>query len=49
MDADLQNDPADIPMMLEKIQEGYDVVSGWRVHRQDAYLTRTLPSRIANG
>ncbi|KPL84664.1 glycosyl transferase [Thermanaerothrix daxensis] len=48
MDADLQNDPADIPMMLEKIQEGYDVVSGWRVHRQDAYLTRTLPSRIAN-
>ncbi|MDT8896991.1 glycosyltransferase family 2 protein [Thermanaerothrix sp. 4228-RoL] len=49
MDADLQNDPADIPMMLEKIQEGYDVVSGWRVHRKDAFLTRTLPSRIANG
>lgn len=49
MDADLQNDPADIPMMLEKIHEGYDVVSGWRVHRQDAFFTRTLPSRIANG
>lgn len=49
MDADLQNDPADIPMMLEKIGEGYDVVSGWRKHRQDAFVTRTLPSRIANG
>ena len=49
MDADLQNDPADIPMMLEKIEEGYDVVSGWRHERQDAFLTRTLPSRLANG
>lgn len=48
MDADLQNDPADIPMMLEKIDEGYDLVSGWRKHRQDAFVTRTLPSRIAN-
>jgi len=48
IDADLQNDPADIPMMLEKIKEGYDVVSGWRVKRQDAFLTRTIPSRIAN-
>lgn len=48
MDADLQNDPLDIPMMVEKIQQGYDVVSGWRVNRQDAFLTRTLPSRIAN-
>ena len=48
IDADLQNDPADIPMMLEKIEEGYDVVSGWRVNRQDSFLTRTLPSRIAN-
>ncbi|GIV64199.1 MAG: glycosyltransferase family 2 protein [Chloroflexota bacterium] len=48
LDADLQNDPADIPLMLEKLQEGYDVVSGWRVHRQDQFLTRTLPSRIAN-
>ncbi len=49
MDADLQNDPADIPMMLDKINAGYDVVSGWRVKRQDTFITRTLPSRIANG
>ena len=49
LDADLQNDPADIPMMLEKLDEGYDVVSGWRVDRQDTYLTRTLPSNLANG
>lgn len=49
MDADLQNDPLDIPLMLEKIQQGYDVVSGWRINRQDTFLTRTLPSRIANG
>ena len=48
LDADLQNDPADIPMMVEKINEGYDVVSGWRLHRQDTFLTRTLPSRMAN-
>jgi glycosyltransferase involved in cell wall biosynthesis len=48
MDADLQNDPADIPMMIEKIDQGYDVVSGWRIDRQDDFLTRTLPSRIAN-
>lgn len=48
MDADLQNDPVDIPMMLEKIDEGYDVVSGWRRERQDAFVTRTLPSRLAN-
>jgi glycosyltransferase involved in cell wall biosynthesis len=48
IDADLQNDPADIPMMLDKIGEGYDVVSGWRVRRKDAFLTRTLPSRMAN-
>lgn len=49
MDADLQNDPVDIPMMLEKIDQGYDVVSGWRKNRQDTFFTRTLPSRIANG
>ena len=49
MDADLQNDPADIPMLLQKIDEGYDVVSGWRVDRQDTYLTRVLPSKMANG
>lgn len=48
MDADLQNDPADIPILLEKIDEGYDVVSGWRKNRQDSFITRTLPSRIAN-
>jgi glycosyltransferase involved in cell wall biosynthesis len=48
MDADMQNDPADIPRMLEKIEEGYDVVSGWRKNRQDTFITRTLPSRIAN-
>lgn len=48
MDADLQNDPADIPMLLRKIEEGYDVVSGWRKNREDNFLTRTLPSRIAN-
>ncbi len=48
MDADMQNDPCDIPMMLEKIDQGYDVVSGWRVDRQDTFITRTLPSRIAN-
>jgi glycosyltransferase involved in cell wall biosynthesis len=48
MDADLQNDPADIPVMLEKIAQGYDVVSGWRENRQDTFATRILPSRIAN-
>lgn len=49
IDADLQNDPADIPMLLEKLDEGYDLVSGWRVSRKDTFITRTLPSRIANG
>jgi len=49
MDADLQNDPADIPMLVSKLHEGYDVVSGWRKKRHDAALTRRLPSRIANG
>lgn len=49
LDADLQNDPVDIPRLLDKLDEGYDVVSGWRVKRQDAALTRKLPSRIANG
>jgi glycosyltransferase involved in cell wall biosynthesis len=48
MDGDLQNDPADIPKLLDKIDEGYDVVSGWRVDRQDKFLTRRLPSTIAN-
>ena len=48
LDADLQNDPADIPMLLSKLDEGYDVVSGWRKDRKDNF-TRTLPSVIANG
>jgi glycosyltransferase involved in cell wall biosynthesis len=49
MDADLQNDPADIPMMLDKLNQGYDVVSGWRIDRKDPFFSRKLPSRIANG
>ena len=49
LDADLQNDPADIPMLLAKLDEGYDLVSGWRRDRKDNRLTRTLPSNIANG
>jgi glycosyltransferase involved in cell wall biosynthesis len=48
MDGDLQNDPADIPRLLAKLDEGYDVVSGWRKDRQDATLTRNLPSWFAN-
>ena len=48
MDADRQNDPADIARLLAKLEEGYDVVSGWRIRRRDRYLTRVLPSRIAN-
>jgi len=48
LDADLQNDPQDIPLLVEKIHEGYDVVSGWRYNRQDRAITRTIPSRIAN-
>jgi glycosyltransferase involved in cell wall biosynthesis len=48
LDADLQNDPADIPMLLAKLDEGYDLVSGWRQNRQDGALNRLLPSKIAN-
>jgi glycosyltransferase involved in cell wall biosynthesis len=48
MDADLQNDPADIGNLLEKLEEGYDVVSGWRKNRLDAQLSRRLPSQLAN-
>src|SRR6267143_1531632 len=48
MDADLQNDPADIIRLLEKIDEGYDVVSGWRKNRQDKLVTRKIPSMLAN-
>jgi glycosyltransferase involved in cell wall biosynthesis len=48
LDADLQNDPGDIPMLLQKVDEGYDVVSGWRLHRKDKFLTRRVPSMCAN-
>jgi glycosyltransferase involved in cell wall biosynthesis len=48
MDGDLQNDPADIPLLLEKVDEGYDIVSGWRVKRQDKFISRRLPSQMAN-
>ena len=48
LDGDLQNDPADIPMLLAKLREGYDLVSGWRHRRRDAAIQRKLPSRIAN-
>jgi glycosyltransferase involved in cell wall biosynthesis len=48
MDGDLQNDPEDILPLLQKIEEGYDVVSGWRKNRKDPFLTRRLPSMIAN-
>jgi glycosyltransferase involved in cell wall biosynthesis len=48
MDGDLQHDPAEIPSFLEKIEEGYDIVSGWRSHRVDNLLLRKIPSRCAN-
>src|SRR5829696_6055540 len=48
MDADLQNDPADITRLLQKLEEGYDVVSGWRKNRKDKMVTRKIPSMIAN-
>lgn len=48
IDGDLQNDPGDIPAMVRKLEEGYDLVAGWRQDRQDAQLTRKLPSRLAN-
>jgi glycosyltransferase involved in cell wall biosynthesis len=49
LDADMQNDPGDIPMLLAKLDEGYDLVSGWRKDRKDNRLTRTIPSNLANG
>lgn len=49
MDGDLQNDPSDIPRLIEKLHEGYDVVSGWRNKRKDTFINRTLPSMLANG
>jgi glycosyltransferase involved in cell wall biosynthesis len=48
MDADLQNDPADIPMLIEELGDEYDVVKGWRRKRKDPFFSRTLPSKIAN-
>jgi glycosyltransferase involved in cell wall biosynthesis len=48
MDGDLQNDPRDIPLFLDKLAEGYDIVVGWRHRRQDTLITRKVPSRIAN-
>lgn len=48
LDADLQNDPADIPQLLRKLNDGYDVVAGWRVHRRDTLVTRRIPSILAN-
>lgn len=48
MDADLQNDPEDIPTLLKKLEEGYDLVSGWRKERKDPFLSRKLPSMVAN-
>jgi len=48
LDGDLQNDPADIPLMVNKLREGYDLVSGWRHQRQDAAVSRLLPSLVAN-
>ena len=48
LDGDLQNDPADIPMVVEKLRQGYDLVSGWRYQRQDNAISRLLPSLLAN-
>jgi len=48
MDGDFQHDPADLPLLIEKIHQGYDIVSGWRKQRVDNYFTRRLPSAIAN-
>jgi glycosyltransferase involved in cell wall biosynthesis len=48
LDGDLQNDPAEIPKMIVKLDEGYDIVAGWRKNRQDRVLTRKIPSMLAN-
>ncbi len=48
LDGDLQNDPADIPLLVNKIRDGFDLVSGWRYRRQDSAISRKLPSKIAN-
>jgi len=49
MDGDLQNDPRDIPKLLAKLNEGYDIAAGWRFDRQDPFISRKLPSKLANG
>ncbi|MFH0879709.1 MAG: glycosyltransferase family 2 protein, partial [Lentisphaerota bacterium] len=49
MDADLQNDPEDIPKLLDRMSQGFDVISGWRKDRKDAFINRRLPSMLANG
>ncbi|MDF1836387.1 MAG: glycosyltransferase family 2 protein [Planctomycetota bacterium] len=49
LDADLQNDPADIPRLVERLEEGWDLVVGWRKKREDGFVLRRLPSKIANG
>ena len=48
LDGDLQNDPTDIPVLVEKLKEGFDLVAGWRLKRKDPFLSRKLPSMIAN-
>ena len=48
LDGDLQNDPADIPLLINKIRDGFDLVSGWRFRRKDAAISRKIPSMIAN-
>ena len=48
LDGDLQNDPAEIPQMVEKLHQGYDLVAGWRKYRQDTFISRKLPSMLAN-
>jgi len=48
LDADLQNDPADVPLLVAKMNEGFDIVSGWRVKRKDKFVSRRLPSKAAN-
>lgn len=48
MDGDLQNDPADIPRLVDELHRGFDIVCGWRKHRKDRWLSRLLPSRLAN-
>jgi glycosyltransferase involved in cell wall biosynthesis len=48
LDADLQNDPADVPLLIAKMNEGFDIVSGWRVKRKDKFVSRRLPSKAAN-